>query len=75
MQSDVGIIAEHLGDVYAKLNLNEKAFENLQKAHELEADQKHKDELQVKITQIQNLIKGVRAPSSASNDEAKKESP
>jgi len=75
LQADVGIIAEHLGDVYVKLNQNEKAFEKLQKAQDLEADQKHKDELQVKITQLQNLIKGLRTPSSAANDEAKKVSP
>jgi tetratricopeptide (TPR) repeat protein len=75
LQSDVGIIAEHLGETYAKMNLNQKAFEKLQKAQDLEADQKHKGELQVKITQLQSLLNGSRTPSSAANDADKKESP
>ncbi len=75
MQGDVGIIAEHLGDVYSKMNQHEKAIEHFTKAQSLEADSKHKEELQIKVTLIQNLIKGVRTPSSAANDSNKTVSP
>ncbi|MCC2679889.1 MAG: hypothetical protein K0R29_2465 [Pseudobdellovibrio sp.] len=75
MQSDVGIIAEHLSDVYAKLNQPEKAIEFLLKAQNLEADAKRKQEIEAKLVVLQNVTKGVRTPSSAVNDSTKTASP
>lgn len=74
MQAEVSIIAEHLGDVYAKLNLNEKAFEHFSKAHNLEADAKNKEKIQAKITSLENVLRGLRSPSSVANDSDKKPS-
>lgn len=75
MQSDVSIIAEHLGDVYSKLNQPEKAVEFFTKAQTVEADSKRKEELEAKVAVIQNVIKGTRTPSSAANEPAKTVSP
>ncbi|MGZ3692468.1 MAG: tetratricopeptide repeat protein, partial [Pseudobdellovibrio sp.] len=75
MQPEVGIIAEHLGDVYSKLNLNEKAHAQMEKARDLEADATHKKEISVKLTQIEVSLKTPRTPSSVSADSSTKESP
>jgi tetratricopeptide (TPR) repeat protein len=67
MQPAVGIIAEHLGDVYAKLNKLDKAKALFLKATEAETSDERKKELKSKITRIENTVKGgARVP--ASND-------
>lgn len=75
MQPEVGIIAEHLGDVYSKLNMSDKAHFHFTKAHELETDLKRKNEILTKITQIDYLIKNLRKPSSTSANSEQKVSP
>ena len=75
MQPEVGIIAEHLGDAYFKLNMHEKAKAKFMKAEELEADDIRKKEIQQKVVLIENTIKNVRTPSSTSADLRPQESP
>ncbi len=65
MQPSVGIIAEHLGDVYMKMNKYEKARSLFQKANDSETDSDRKKDLKSKITQSENFMKDdSRAPAS-----------
>lgn len=64
MQPEAGVIAEHLGDVYIKMNLHEKARSFFIKAVEFESDLNKQNEIKSKITQIEDRIKNSRVPSS-----------
>lgn len=66
MQPSVGIIAEHLGDVYMKTNKFQKARSLFQKANDSETDSDRKKDLQSKISQIDKVMEdGQRSPASA----------
>ncbi len=66
LQPGVGIIAEHLGDVYVKLNKLDKARSLFLKASESETNDDRKKGLKTKITQIENIMKdGSRVPASS----------
>lgn len=75
MQPDVGIISEHLGDVYAKLNMHDKARALFIKASADEADGQHKKELESKVTVTEIAIKNSRQPSSLDQNSGITESP
>ena len=75
MQPEVGIIAEHLGDAYLKVNMHEKARAKLLRAEELESDEARKKEIQQKLARVESLIKGARVPSSVSADLRPQETP
>jgi tetratricopeptide (TPR) repeat protein len=64
MQPDVSIISEHLGDVYFRLNLHEKAVALFIKAVETEADKERKAQIQSKLVEASNKVKNSRLPSS-----------
>ncbi len=64
MQPDVSIIAEHLGDVYIKLNMHSKARLLFLKAVEGEENTARKDEINSKLTQVESDLKNLRLPSS-----------
>ena len=51
-QPDVGVIAEHLGEVYIKLNKAEKAQQMFQKALSLESDEQKKKQILNKIAEL-----------------------
>ncbi len=66
MQPKVAIIAEHLGDVYLKMNKQEKARDLFLKAADNETDVDRRKELNTKITAIDQFAKeGGRVPASA----------
>jgi tetratricopeptide (TPR) repeat protein len=51
-QPSVSVIAEHLGDVYSKKTLTERAINMYNKALNLESDPKRAEEIKAKITSI-----------------------
>lgn len=64
--SDESVIAEHLADVYTQKELLDKAVQLYRKAIELESDAKKLQELEQKITAIQNQdINKSRLPASS----------
>jgi tetratricopeptide (TPR) repeat protein len=63
-QPSVGIIAEHLGDVYRDLAMSDKAKKMYEKAKALENDQKKIDELKEKILAIEKQVVPNRIPAS-----------
>lgn len=66
LKNDVSIIAEHLGDVYMKVALTDRARKMYMRAMSLETDPKKLEQLQSKVTAIEGqkaLIKP-RAPAS-----------
>ncbi|MFZ3230397.1 MAG: tetratricopeptide repeat protein [Pseudobdellovibrio sp.] len=76
LQPAVGIIAEHLGDVYNKIQKYEKARALFQKANELEDDKDRKRDIQIKLTKLELDIKSPnRIPASADGDVKKGVSP
>lgn len=76
MQPSVGIIAEHLGDVYTKMNKLEKAKILFIKASEDETDDSRKKDILQKISQLESSIQqALRKPASASSDSELSESP
>ena len=76
IQPTVGIIAEHLGDVYSKLKNLSKAQALFQKANDLEIDQVHKKEIEGKLASVeQNLKNQNRKPASTDADSKSGESP
>ena len=64
MQPEVSIISEHLGDVYIKLNMHDKARTLFLKASAAETDLSHRKELETKVILTENAIKNSRQPSS-----------
>ena len=74
LQPSVGIIAEHLGDIYSKVEKFEKARTYFLKAVESETDPTKKKDLQLKVSLIDLNLKN-RRPASSENDEYKAESP
>ena len=65
MQPTVGIIAEHLGDAYIKLNQFDKARELFIKASESETNESRKTDLNSKISQAEIALKdNSRRPAS-----------
>ena len=65
MQPAVGIIAEHLGDAYIKLNQFDKARELFIKASESETNETRKTDLNSKISQAEIALKDYsRRPAS-----------
>lgn len=63
-QPAVGIIAEHLGDIYRDLSMVEKAKVMYKKAVDLEVDKKKAQELQDKILAIEKQTVPDRVPAS-----------
>lgn len=64
MQPQASIISEHLGDIYTKLNLHNKARALFIKAVEAEVDLVRKEEIKSKLSQIEDSLKNLRVPSS-----------
>jgi tetratricopeptide (TPR) repeat protein len=75
MEPEVGIIAEHLGDVYLKMNMHEKARAKLLRAEQLESDVNRKKEIQQKLVSLEDQLKSSRVPSSVSADLRPQERP
>ena len=67
IQPGVGIIAEHLGDVYIKVQQLVKAKALLLKANELESDQAKRQDIRVKLSQLEVSLK-IQTRTPASND-------
>lgn len=63
-QPTVGIIAEHLGDVYRDLAMSDKAKKMYEKAKSLENDEKKINELKEKILAIEKQVLPNRVPAS-----------
>lgn len=63
-QPAVGIIAEHLGDVYRDLSMTDKARKMYEKAKALENDEKKINELKEKILAIEKQVVPNRIPAS-----------
>lgn len=74
LQPSVGIIAEHLGDIYSKIEKFEKALGYFLKAVENEQDPSKRKDIEYKMTQIEANVKN-RKPASASGDLNKIEAP
>ncbi len=74
LQPSVGIIAEHLGDVYTKVQKFDKAKDFFQKAVENETDLTKKKDLEQKLTSVEKNLK-TRKPASDASDVNKAESP
>lgn len=64
-QPTVGIIAEHLGDIYRDLSMTEKAKAMYKKAVDLEADKSKAKELEAKILAIETQIVPDRSPANS----------
>lgn len=75
MQPEVSIISEHLGDVYSKMNVTEKARTFFMKAAEQEEDTSRKTEIQSKLSKLEERVRTVRTPSSVSATADKSASP
>lgn len=75
MQPDSSIIAEHLGDVYSKMNLHEKAQAFFKRAAANEADVVRQEEIKSKLVQAESNLKNLRMPSSFENSSHLHESP
>jgi tetratricopeptide (TPR) repeat protein len=74
MQPTVGIIAEHLGDLYSKVEKFDKAWTCFLQAVENEADPDKKKDIQQKMSQIEANVKN-RKPASTADDDHKAETP
>jgi tetratricopeptide (TPR) repeat protein len=70
LQPTVGIIAEHLGDVYNKVEKFEKARVLFQKAVENETDSDKKKDIQQKLSMVETNLKA-RKPASSESVENK----
>ncbi|MEQ1723819.1 MAG: tetratricopeptide repeat protein, partial [Pseudobdellovibrio sp.] len=68
LQPEVSIISEHLGDVYFRMNLHEKAVGSFIKAVETEGDKERKAQIQNKLVEAGNKVKNSRVPSSVDFD-------
>lgn len=68
IQPTVGIISEHLGDVYTKQQKYDKARELFLKASEAETDESRKKDLFVKLSDIETRLKTAPVRQPASND-------
>lgn len=67
--SNVSVIAEHLGDAYMKKSMPEKAKKMYRKAAELETDRKKIEELQSKIFAIEKQeVAKPRLPANSSDE-------
>ena len=75
MQPEVAIISEHLGDVYIKLNMHDKARSLFIKASVGESDVSHLKELESKVLLTESIIKKSRLPSSLDRNSDKAEAP
>lgn len=64
-QPTVGIIAEHLGDIYRDLSMVDKAKTMYKKAFDLEIDKKKAKEIEEKILAIEKQNIPERTPASA----------
>ena len=64
-QPAVGIIAEHLGDVYYKKTLTDRALKMYNKALNLETDPKRIEELRQKITSMDRQQMPDRVPANS----------
>lgn len=64
MQPKASIILEHLGDVYAKLNRNDKARNLFIQAEEFEEDSTRKKEIKLKLSLLEGELNEIRKPSS-----------
>lgn len=69
-QPTVAVIAEHLGDVYSKKTLTERALNMYNKAVSLESDPKKVEELRAKITSIdqQKVLGRIPAKTQSAGD-------
>lgn len=74
LQPTIGIIAEHLGDIYSKEEKFEKARSYFLKAVESETDPSKKKDLQQKMSLMDGNIRN-RLPASTGNGEDKAASP
>lgn len=74
MQPTVGIISEHLGDLYSKVEKFEKAWTYFLKAVEAESDPNKKNDIRQKMSQIEANVKN-RKPASGEIGENKTETP
>ena len=74
LQPTVGIISEHLGDIYSKIQKFEKAWSYFMKAVESESDTSKRKDIQIKMSQIESNVKN-RRPASVANDGDKVEKP
>lgn len=63
LQPEVGIISEHLGDVYVKLNKTDKARAQFLKAQSVESDLAHRQVINQKLSAI-TTTKSERMPAS-----------
>ncbi|MFS4458746.1 tetratricopeptide repeat protein [Bdellovibrio sp. HCB2-146] len=67
-QSNVSVIAEHLGDAYYKQSMVDKAKKMYRKAADLESDKKKAQEIHNKITAIEKQeVNSPRVPASVSS--------
>ncbi len=74
LQPSVGIIAEHLGDLYTKVEKFEKARVYLLIAVETETDSTKKKDIEQKLSVVDNNLKN-RRPASVLVDDKRTESP
>lgn len=75
MQPQASIISEHLGDIYTKINMHERARQLFIKAVEIESDVDRQKQIKSKLTQVENRLKDLREPSSTATDLNKSKSP
>ena len=75
MEPQASVISEHLGDVYTKMNLHDKARLLFIKAAEAEGDFDRKKEIKSKLTQTEDRISNARSPSSTGPSSNTGESP
>lgn len=75
MQPEVAIISEHLGDVYIKLNMHDKARVLFIKASTGESDVTHLKELESKVLLTESALKNSRLPSSLDQNSDKAAAP
>jgi tetratricopeptide (TPR) repeat protein len=68
LQPQVSIIAEHLGDVYEKMEREDDAHKYLKDAVEFETDHERKKELINKLANFESRVKLKRVPSSTSEN-------
>jgi len=72
LQPTVGVIAEHLGDAYVKVQKLDKAKALFKKANELEVDQDRKRDIQTKLTRLESNVKDQNRKPASTDDDAKK---
>lgn len=75
MMPEVGIILEHLGDVYSNLSLYDKAKSYFTKAIDAEQDNQRKKEIKNKLSQTEDKIKNSRVPAAIETSSNMNESP